>query len=83
MSGGHEVLFVLATRIRFMCPMNFAKFPMDDQMCKFQVSLTQELNKVEATRFQLTSLAWFNRRDLERDMDNYFSLFLDSLSPFQ
>ena len=37
MSVRHEVLFVVATRIKFMCPMNYAKFPMDRQTCKFQV----------------------------------------------
>ena len=37
MSIEYEVLYVLATRIRFMCPMNFNRFPMDQQMCKFQV----------------------------------------------
>ena len=38
MSKEREVLYVIATRIRFMCPMNFNKFPMDTQTCKFQVS---------------------------------------------
>ena len=38
MSISYEMLFVLATRIRFMCPMNFNRFPMDEQMCKFQVN---------------------------------------------
>ena len=37
MSKEREVLYVTATRIRFMCPMNFNKFPMDTQTCKFQV----------------------------------------------
>ena len=37
MNRVHEALFVLATRIKFMCPMNFAKFPMDAHTCKFQV----------------------------------------------
>ena len=31
------MLYVIATRIRFMCPMHFNKFPMDTQTCKFQV----------------------------------------------
>jgi len=44
MSDSYEVLFVLATRIRFMCPMNFAKFPMDDQTCKFQVRRKTHVN---------------------------------------
>ena len=38
MSKEREVLYVIATRIRFMCPMNFNKFPMDTQTCKFQVN---------------------------------------------
>lgn len=33
----HEVLYVVATRIKFMCPMAMSKFPMDVQWCKFQV----------------------------------------------
>ena len=37
MSMRHDVLFVVATRIKFMCPMNYATFPMDRQTCKFQV----------------------------------------------
>lgn len=37
MSVRHEVLYVVATRIRFMCPMNYAKFPIDIQTCKFQI----------------------------------------------
>ena len=37
MSVRHEVLYVVATRIKFMCPMNYATFPMDRQTCKFQV----------------------------------------------
>ena len=37
MNRKHDALFVLATRIKFMCPMNFAKFPMDAHTCKFQV----------------------------------------------
>ena len=37
MSVRHEVLYVMATRIKFMCPMNYATFPMDRQTCKFQV----------------------------------------------
>ena len=37
MSVRHEVLFVVATRIKFMCPMNYATFPFDRQTCKFQV----------------------------------------------
>ena len=41
----HEALFVLATRIKFMCPMNFAKFPMDAHTCKFQVSPNYEKGK--------------------------------------
>lgn len=40
MSISYEVLYVLATRIRFMCPMNFNRFPMDEQTCKFQVSFS-------------------------------------------
>ena len=36
-----QVLYVIATRIRFMCPMHFNKFPMDTQTCKFQASLEQ------------------------------------------
>ena len=39
MSMRHDVLFVVATRIKFMCPMNYAKFPMDKQTCKFQVRI--------------------------------------------
>ena len=39
---------MIATRIRFMCPMNFNKFPMDTQTCKFQVSKKTFMRKLYA-----------------------------------
>lgn len=33
----HQLLYALATRITFICPMKFNAFPMDIQRCKFQV----------------------------------------------
>lgn len=33
----HQLLYALATRITFICPMKFNAFPMDVQRCKFQV----------------------------------------------
>jgi hypothetical protein len=33
----HQLLYALATRITFICPMKFNAFPMDTQRCKFQV----------------------------------------------
>ena len=35
----HRLLYALATRITFICPMKFNAFPMDIQRCLFQVSL--------------------------------------------
>ena len=34
----HQLLYALATRITFICPMKFNAFPMDIQRCLFQVS---------------------------------------------
>ena len=48
MSKEREVLYVIATRIRFMCPMNFNKFPMDTQTCKFQVNKKTFMRKLYA-----------------------------------
>lgn len=33
----HQLMYALATRITFICPMKFNAFPMDIQVCKFQV----------------------------------------------
>ena len=35
--GSKNILYALATRIIFFCPMKFNSFPMDIQICKFQV----------------------------------------------
>ena len=48
MSRTYEVLYVLATRSRFMCPMNFNRFPMDEQTCKFQVSYNKVTGRISA-----------------------------------
>ena len=34
-----EILYVLATRITFICAMSFEAFPLDIQTCLFQVSI--------------------------------------------
>ena len=34
----NHLIYALATRITFICPMKFNAFPMDIQRCKFQVS---------------------------------------------
>ena len=36
----HQLLYALATRITFICPMKFNAFPMDIQRCLFQVGFT-------------------------------------------
>ena len=33
-----NLVYAIATRITFICPMKFNAFPMDIQRCKFQVS---------------------------------------------
>ena len=33
----HQLMYALATRITFICPMKFNAFPMDIQVCLFQV----------------------------------------------
>jgi len=35
--GNHQLLYSQATHITFICPMRFDKFPLDTQVCKFQV----------------------------------------------
>ncbi|XP_023335266.1 glycine receptor subunit alpha-3 [Eurytemora carolleeae] len=42
-----EVMYALATRITFICPMRFNAFPMDIQVCKFQVgSFNYDMSKM-------------------------------------
>jgi len=42
-----EVMYALATRITFICPMRFNSFPMDIQVCKFQVgSFNYDMSKM-------------------------------------
>merc|ERR1719270_2865054 len=33
----YEIMYAVATRITFICPMTFTSFPLDVQICKFQV----------------------------------------------
>ncbi len=35
--GRNTLMYAVATRITFICPMKFNAFPMDIQICKFQV----------------------------------------------
>ena len=32
-----EIMYAVATRITFICPMTFNSFPLDVQVCRFQV----------------------------------------------
>ena len=41
-----NLVYAIATRITFICPMKFNAFPMDIQLCKFLVSFYALLNKV-------------------------------------
>ena len=41
-----EILYVLATRITFICAMSFEAFPLDIQTCLFQVSMNKELSRL-------------------------------------
>jgi len=42
-----EVMYALATRITFICPMRFNSFPMDIQICKFKVgSFNYPMSKI-------------------------------------
>ncbi len=34
-----EIMYAVATRITFICPMTFNSFPLDIQVCRFQVRL--------------------------------------------
>jgi len=45
--SNQEVMYALATRITFICPMRFNAFPMDIQICKFKVgSFNYPMNKI-------------------------------------
>ena len=35
----HQVLYTVSTEVIIVCPMNFAAYPLDHQICKFRVSL--------------------------------------------
>ena len=39
LNGNYEIMYAVATRITFICPMVFNSFPFDVQVCRFQVSL--------------------------------------------
>ena len=39
-----NLVYAIATRITFICPMKFNAFPMDIQLCKFLVSFYALLN---------------------------------------
>ena len=39
----HQLVYALATRITFICPMKFNAFPMDIQVCLFQVRMLELL----------------------------------------
>ena len=41
-----EIMYAVATRITFICPMTFNSFPLDVQVCLFQVIDSQFLIKV-------------------------------------
>lgn len=36
-----EIMYAVATRITFICPMTFNSFPLDVQVCRFQVKQRQ------------------------------------------
>lgn len=43
----HQLMYALATRITFICPMKFNAFPMDIQRCRFQVgSFNYDMSKM-------------------------------------
>ena len=45
-----KVLYSQAVHITFICPMNFQKFPFDQQTCKFQVgSYSYDQSEMEFT----------------------------------
>ena len=39
-----EIMYAVATRITFICPMTFNSFPLDVQVCLFQVIVRSALN---------------------------------------
>ncbi len=45
--GHNTLMYALATRITFICPMKFNAFPMDIQICKFQVGKEGDHGKVQ------------------------------------
>ena len=38
LNGNYGIMYAVATRITFICPMTFNSFPLDIQVCRFQVS---------------------------------------------
>jgi hypothetical protein len=48
LSKEHEILYAVASHITFICPMSFNSFPLDVQVCKFQVgSFNYDMTKIE------------------------------------
>ena len=44
-----EIMYAVATRITFICPMTFNSFPLDVQVCLFQVSFCVVLKRYYIT----------------------------------
>ena len=38
LNGNYGIMYAVATRITFICPITFNSFPLDIQVCRFQVS---------------------------------------------
>ena len=74
--GDYTVMYSEATHITFICPMHFDKFPLDTQICKFQVG-SYSYDDTQMT-FQTLQARYNNKETNSIALD--YSIQINSLS---
>ena len=64
LNKNYEIMYAVAARITFICPMTFNSFPLDVQVCLFQVIVRSALNPCLLRMF---SLGWILQLRQQQD----------------
>ena len=67
-----EILYVLATRITFICAMSFEAFPLDIQTCLFQVSIKQLVDCLDYFPKVRSNFSYFKKKTLVNQSEHFF-----------